>query len=35
MKFFSTTGYNILDHKKSEEILEELKVKPVNKKLRR
>jgi len=35
IKFFRTTGYIFLDHKKSEEILEELKVKPVNEKLRR
>jgi hypothetical protein len=36
MKFFKrTTGYTILDHKRNEEILEELKIEEVDKKLRR
>jgi hypothetical protein len=36
MKFFKiTAGYTIFDHKKNEEILEELKIEEVDKKLRR
>jgi hypothetical protein len=36
MKFFRrTAGYTLFDHKRNEEILEELKVEPVDKKLRR
>jgi len=35
MKFFRrTAGYTLYDHKRNEEILEELKVEPVDKKLR-
>jgi hypothetical protein len=33
MIFFITAGYTLLDHKKNEEILEELKVEPVDEKL--
>jgi hypothetical protein len=36
MKFFKTTaGYTLFDHKRNEEILGELKVQPVDEKLRR
>jgi len=36
MKFFRrTAGYTLYDHKWNEEILEELKVEPADKKLRR
>jgi hypothetical protein len=36
MRFFRrTTGYTLLDHKRNEEILEQLKLEPVDKKLRR
>jgi hypothetical protein len=36
IKFFRrTAGYTLFDHKRNEEILEELKVKPVDEKLRR
>ena len=36
MKFFKrTTGYTIFGHKRNEEILEELKIEEVDKKLRR
>jgi hypothetical protein len=36
MQFFRrTAGYTLFEHKKNEEILEELKVEPVDKKLRR
>jgi len=36
MKFFRrTAGYTLFDHKSNEEILEELKAEPVDKKLRR
>jgi len=36
MKFFRrTAGYTLSDHKRNEEILEELKVQPVDEKLRR
>jgi hypothetical protein len=35
MKFFRTVGYTLFDHKRNEEILEELKVEPVDEKLRR
>jgi hypothetical protein len=31
MKFFRTTGNTLFDHKINEEILEELKVEPVDK----
>jgi hypothetical protein len=36
MKFFfrRTAGYTLFDHKRNEEILEELKVEPVDQKLR-
>jgi hypothetical protein len=35
MKFFRrTAGYNLFDHKRKEEILEELKEEPVDDKLR-
>jgi len=36
MQFFRrTAGYKLFEHKKNEEILKELKVEPVDKKLRR
>jgi hypothetical protein len=35
MKFFRTDGYTLFGHKSNEEILEELKAEPVDKKLRR
>jgi len=35
MKFFRTAGYTLFDHKMNEEILEELKVVPVDEKLRK
>ena len=35
MKFIRTGKYTLFDHKRNEEILEELKVEPVDKKLRR
>jgi len=36
MKFFRRiAGYALFDHKRNEEILEELKLEPVNQKLRR
>jgi hypothetical protein len=35
IKFFRTAGYTLFDHKRNDEILEELKVEPVDKKLRR
>ena len=36
IKFFRrTAGYNLFDHKRNEEILEELKVETVDEKLRR
>ena len=35
MKIFRTAGYTLFGHKSNEEILEELKVEPVNEKLRR
>ena len=35
MKFFRTAGYTHFDDKRNEEILEELKVEPVDKKLNR
>jgi hypothetical protein len=36
MKFFRrTAGYTLFDHKRNEEILEDLKVEPVDQKLRR
>ena len=36
MKFFRrTAGHTLYDHKRNEEIFEELKVEPVDKKLRR
>jgi hypothetical protein len=35
MKFFRTVEYTLFDHKRKEAILEELKVEPVDKKLRR
>ena len=33
--FFRTVGYTLFDRKRNEEILEELKVEPVDKKLRK
>jgi hypothetical protein len=35
MKFFRTSGYTLFDHKRNEEILEKLKLKPVEEKLNR
>jgi len=35
MKRFKAAGYTLLNHKRNKEILEELKVEPVDKKLRR
>jgi len=35
VKFFRTAGYNRFDHKRIEEILEELKEEPLDDKLRR
>lgn len=35
MKFFRTAGYTLFDHKKTENILEELEVEPLNEKVRR
>jgi hypothetical protein len=36
MKFFRrTAGYTLFDHQRNEEVLEEMKVKPVDEKLRR
>jgi hypothetical protein len=36
MKFFRrTAGYTLLNHKRNKEILEELKLEPVDEKLRR
>jgi hypothetical protein len=36
VKFFRrTAGYALFDHKRNEEILEELKVEPVDEKIRR
>jgi hypothetical protein len=35
MQFFTTAGYKLFDHKRTEEILEELEVEEVDEKLRR
>ena len=35
MKFFRTAGYTLLDHRRNEEILEELKAEPADEKLSR
>jgi hypothetical protein len=35
MKFFTTAGYTLFDHKRNEEMLEELKVEAVDENLRR
>jgi hypothetical protein len=35
VEFFRTAGYALFDHKRNEEILRELKVDPVYKKLKR
>jgi hypothetical protein len=35
MKFFRTAAYNLFDHRRNEEILEELRVEPADEKLRK